>query len=138
MPQSNVDVVGDFIAHFNETRGEPSWELIDPDVELVIDPSGNLTPPLLGHKGIRVYLKQLGEVFDRLRLEVDDVVDAGELVVVLGRLRAHGKASDIDVEQPMGWVFRVRDGRIDVVRTYVRPDEALVAAGLRPPTTSTS
>jgi ketosteroid isomerase-like protein len=100
-------------------------------VEWVIDPSGNLAGPYHGYDGVRVYLKQLQDALDELRLEIDEVVDAGDPVVALGRMRVHGKRSDITVEQQLALLCRVRSRRIVMPRTYTRPAEALEAAGLR-------
>jgi ketosteroid isomerase-like protein len=128
--QENVGIVRAAIDGYNET-GELPWDLIDPDVEWVIDPSGNLAGPYHGHDGVSLYLKQLHDALDRLRLEIDEFVDAGDSVVALGRMRVHGKRSDVTVEQQMALLCRVWNGRILTLRTYIRQAEALEAAGLR-------
>ena len=130
MSQENVEVVRRAIDQYNEA-GDLPWDLVDPEVEWVIDPSGNLVGPYFGHDGVRAYLKQLHDALDRLRLEIDEFVDSGASVVALGRMRVHGKRSGITVEQPMALLCRVADGRIVTLRTYIRPAEALGAAGLR-------
>ena len=130
MSQEHAEIVRAAVDHYNAT-GDLPWDLIDAEVEWVIDPSGNLAAPYLGHDGVRAYLKQLQDAFDRLRLEINEVVEAGNSVVALGRMRVRGKRSGITVEQPMALLCRVRDGRIVVLRTYIRPAEALEAAGLR-------
>jgi ketosteroid isomerase-like protein len=119
MSQENVEIVRAAIDGYNQT-GELPWDLIDPEVEWVIDPSGNLAGHYRGHDGVRVYLKQLHDALDRVRLEIDEVVDAGDCVVALGRMRVHGKRSDITVEQPMSLLCRVRDGQIVTLRSYIR------------------
>ena len=75
--------------------------------------------------------RQLHDALDRLRLEIDEVVDAGDSVVALGRMRVHGKRSDITVEQQMALLCRLQNGQIVALRTYIRPAEALKAARLR-------
>ena len=42
-----------------------------------------------------------------------------------------GTGSGIDLERRFGWVFRIEDGLIREVRTYLSREEALEAAGLR-------
>jgi ketosteroid isomerase-like protein len=51
-------------------------------------------------------------------------------VVVLCRIRNRGRSSGMTVEQPVGWVYRLREGRIVTGRVYFRPAEALEAVGL--------
>ena len=56
---------------------------------------------------------------------------AGDRVLAVGRVRTRGKASGVDTEAPVGYVADFRDGKFVRVRTYLAPDEALEAAGLR-------
>ena len=69
------------------------------------------------------------------RIDVDELVDAGDTVVWIGRYWTRGRYSDaahseIAGEIPVGWVIRIRDGRIVYARMYLRPAEALEALGL--------
>lgn len=124
------------IAHFNET-GELLWELYDPQVELVIDAFANLAGTYLGHEGLRSYLDELTTLRPlQARIEIDEVVDAGDSVVVLARYWTRGRysdatASELAGEFPVGGVFRMRGGRIVCLRTYLRAAEAVEAVGLR-------
>jgi ketosteroid isomerase-like protein len=129
MSRENVEIVRRVMEHVNQT-GEPLWEAIDPDVEWVIDPTGLLAGTYRGHEGIRTFLERLGEVFDNLHVEIDDLIDAGDSVVMLCRARNRGKGSGMTVEQAMGWVHQVREGRLVRGRVYFRPTEALEAVGL--------
>src|SRR5262245_24051172 len=129
MSQENVEVVRRGMDHLNRT-GEPLWDLLDPEVEWIIDPIGLLAGTYRGHQGVLEFLKRLGEGFDEFHIEVDDTIDAGDSVVVLCRTRTRGRGSGLTVEQPAGWVCRVREGRVVTARVYFRPAEALEAAGL--------
>ena len=130
MSQENVEIVRRSFEHQSAT-GEPLWELIDPEVEWVIDPTGLLAGTYRGHEGVKTFLERLMEAFDRAEFEIDRLVDVGESVVVLGRMRIHGKGSGVTAEQSAGWVTRVRRGAIVSTRVYFRQAEALEAAGLR-------
>ena len=67
--------------------------------------------------------------FETFATRVDRIIDAGEHVVVLTRIRARGRASGADVDAKVGAIFTLRDAKI--VR-YVLTDsrEALEAVGL--------
>jgi ketosteroid isomerase-like protein len=130
MSQENVEVVRRSVEHLNAT-GEPLWEVIDPEVEWVIDPTGLLAGTYRGHEGVKTFLERLMEGFDRAEFEIDRVVDIGESVLMLGRVRTHGRGSGVTAEQAVGWVTRVRRGAIVSVRLYFRQAEALEAVGLR-------
>jgi uncharacterized protein len=129
MSQQNVEIVRRVIDHYN--AGELLWEAIDPNVEWVIDPVAFVAGTYRGHEGLRNLFGVLAEAFDRVQLHFDRYVDAGDLVVALGRSKVHGERSGVTTGQPLGYVFRVRDGRIVAARAYAeRPEDALEAAGL--------
>ena len=49
---------------------------------------------------------------------------------MLGRLRARGRASGMDLDVPMGFVWTLRDGKVVRARTFSEQADALRAAGL--------
>jgi hypothetical protein len=56
-------------------------------------------------------------------------------VLLLGQVRAHVSVSDIvgsdmTVEQLVGWVYRLRGGRVVAARMFLRHEEALGGVGL--------
>jgi ketosteroid isomerase-like protein len=74
----------------------------------------------------------MDEVWEQFHTEPDELIDAADRVVVIGRLIGKGRASGVEVEQPIAEVWTVRDGRI--VRgelNYTDRGKALEAAGLR-------
>ena len=83
-----------------------------------------------GHEGVKEFFERLREGFDETHVEIDELIDAGDSVVLLCRIRNRGRSSGMTVEQPTGWVSEVREGRIVRSRVYFRPAEALEAAGL--------
>jgi uncharacterized protein len=68
--------------------------------------------------------------FAEYSFELEDVLDAGEQVVVVSRDRGRGKTSGVEVEHRWGWVVSVDAGRIARTVLYPSPEEALEAAGL--------
>jgi uncharacterized protein len=129
MSQENVEIVRRFLEHVNRT-GEPPWEMLDPEVEWIIDPTGLLAGTYRGQDGVKEFFERLRESFDETHVEIDDLIDAGDSVVALGRFRARGIGSGMTVEQPVGWVYQVRNGRMVRGRAYFRQVEALKAVGL--------
>jgi ketosteroid isomerase-like protein len=129
MSQENVESVRRFLEHVNRT-GEPLWEMLDPEVEWIIDPTGLLAGTYRGRDGVKEFFERLRESFDETHVEIDDLIDAGDSVVALSRIRAHGIGSGMTVEQPVGWVYQVRKARMVRGRVYFRPVEALEAVGL--------
>jgi hypothetical protein len=48
----------------------------------------------------------------------------------MGRFRARGRASGVDLDVPLGVFTRLRRGKIVYTRFFSEPEEALEAAGL--------
>src|SRR4029450_6407448 len=83
-----------------------------------------------GHDGLMQFLAEMTQDFEEVRFEIDEAHDAGEQVVGIGRVRARGRASGVDLNAPLGVHTRVRDKRIVYTRMFSEPAEALKAAGL--------
>ena len=124
-----MEIVQRYFDHFNET-GEPLWTDIDPDAVFEIDRESCVAGTYRGHEGIRELLRLTAEVFDQFRYEVDDLVDAGDSVLVLARLHARGVQSGATGAQHGAIVFQIRDGLIVAYRSYFDRREALAAVGL--------
>jgi hypothetical protein len=66
--------------------------------------------------------------------EAVELISAGAETVVLGaRIEGLSEIGDVPVHGQIFNVFRVRDGRIVAVADYARREDALAAAGARPP-----
>ena len=83
-----------------------------------------------GHEGLERFIGELTEDFEEVRFEIEETREAGEGVVGIGRFRARGRASGIDINVPLGVFTRVRRGKIVYTRLFSEPAEALEAAGL--------
>jgi ketosteroid isomerase-like protein len=68
---------------------------------------------------------------DDLRIEPEQLIDAGEQVVVSMRISGRGKLSGAHVELTLTSVSLLRDGNIVRGRNYSEKAEALEAVGLR-------
>ena len=64
------------------------------------------------------------------RLEIDEIIDAGDHVVVIGRQRGFGKETGAEVELPTAIVYSLRNSTIIRGEAFDSRAEALEAAGL--------
>src|SRR5204862_4976381 len=131
MSQENVEIVRRALEAF--TRGDIAAALVpvDPAVEIyppVEDP--DMDDVYRGHEGARKYLEQWLEPWEEFQFETEELIDAGDQVVVTYRQRGRGKGSGIEIENTRAAVATMRDGK--VIRGRVYPDRAaaLKAAGL--------
>jgi ketosteroid isomerase-like protein len=70
------------------------------------------------------------EAWAERTLEPEQVLDAGDKVVVLLHEKRTGRDSGVPVESHTGVVFEIRDGLIVRIQGFMDPAAALEAAGL--------
>jgi ketosteroid isomerase-like protein len=78
---------------------------------------------------VRQYFDDLAESWELSWVVADRYLDAGDSVVVFGRIHGRGKASELELEIPAAWVWKVRDGLVTYMHVYTHESEALEAAG---------
>ena len=112
------------------------WEFVlanaAPDVE-VYSRFGSLTgEPYRGHDGVRAWLAELRENFERFDVWLDEAREAGDdRVVAIGGVSWRARGSGIDMEERLGWVYEFRDRQVLRMLFYASPSDALEAVGLR-------
>jgi ketosteroid isomerase-like protein len=131
MSEENVEVVRDAFDAWN--RGDrDSWLAAwDEDGEFYPLRSQVEGRPYRGHEGLRQFWVEIGAVWAGARLSMDEIRDAGDRFVALGRLTAGGRAGGAELDVPLGIVGAVRNGKVVYARFFSDPAEALEAAGLR-------
>ena len=131
MSQENVEIVFRVIDAWNCDEQERVIRFLDPEV--VFDATRRVINPMtyIGMQGMRLMLADRDEVWEEFRTELDEFVDAGDRVVVIGRWVGRGKGSGVEVQQPTAHVFTLRSRRIVRVEIFGTRAEALEAAGLR-------
>jgi ketosteroid isomerase-like protein len=84
-----------------------------------------------GRQGIRDYFDTLGDVFDDMQIEIEEITDVSEdrLVVEL-RVSGRGKGSGVNVEQRNGQVWTIVDSKVARIDSYMNSTDAFDAAGL--------
>jgi ketosteroid isomerase-like protein len=130
MSSENVALVRSGYEAFNRDGWEAIVEFLTPDV--VWDEAG-LFPDrdsFHGHDGIRELARQNEELWEGLRVEVDDVIPVGEdKVVVLLRTIARGQGSGVEVDFTFAHLWTIRDGKGCRVEPFSDREAALRAAG---------
>ena len=83
-----------------------------------------------GVEGTREFLADWVGAWEDWRLEVRDLVDAGDDVVAIVHQSGRSKATGLEVEMDFAMVWTMEDGKQTRMRMYADPDEALRAVGL--------
>jgi ketosteroid isomerase-like protein len=101
----------------------------DFEVEL-ISGTGSLRPPARGPQGLAEAWRAWLEAGESYYIEVEEVIDAGDQVVSLVRVRAQTTRDAVAVEHQSAAVWSVRENKVARVRFYLNREQALEAAGL--------
>jgi ketosteroid isomerase-like protein len=110
-----------FMEHFSE----------DVDYRAVVGAIDDVGP-IHGKDALRAFLQDWIDTFDRFRMELVELIDAGEdTVVAVERFAGRARLSGVETDQIIGDVFTIRNGKISRGREYLTPQQALEAAGLR-------
>jgi uncharacterized protein len=130
MSRRNVEVVRELYEAFNEGALDSVLEAANPDLEF--DASDRLPDEgvMRDREAYRRFLERTFETWAQFRVQVDELVDAGDAVVALGRTAGVGQVSRATVEERTAHVIWLRDGRPYRLKVFVDRDEALRAAGL--------
>jgi ketosteroid isomerase-like protein len=125
----NVELVRSSYERDAESFG-PQWDTIDPGFEyhtLSTEPDAGI---YRGHDGFRELLSKWTEMFDELRFEAHEFIDAGEYVIVPSRLRGKGRGSGVEIDARYVLVWKLRDRLCVECREYTTTAAALEALGL--------
>jgi ketosteroid isomerase-like protein len=130
MSERNMQILRETLAAFNSGDLERILHFVHPEFEGVVPPEYSAEPDTYrGHEGIRRYFRTFEEVMEEVRFEPERFWQAGDAVAVTMRLTAKGRQTSIPVEQRLAQVWRLRDGRVVGVQSYVSVSEALEIAG---------
>jgi ketosteroid isomerase-like protein len=119
------------LEEFNRTGAIPSG-FYAPDFELhqassIVDTKGVFR----GADAATESLTELTDSFEDLTFEPEEILEApGGEVVVLIHTRGRGRASGMEIDNHIAWVWTFRDGLAVRMVVYEDPDEALAAVGI--------
>ena len=117
-------------------HGDLDFTFIDPDIEWDASQAGDLVPDLAdvywGHEGVRTYWRRWLEAWRDLEFEVQDILDAGdEIVVLICNQRQWGRYTGIATElPPYALVYTFRDAKVVRFRSFPDHESAVKAVGL--------
>ena len=133
MSAENVELVRQLVEAFNAQDAEAAAAVLTEDAEWrpAYTGGGAVEGAVYrGHDGFRRYLEDLSETWKEIEGLIDELREVGEQVLIFARIRFVGRASGLEMTQPITGLFSFREGKIAVAHYYVERAEALEAAGL--------
>jgi ketosteroid isomerase-like protein len=132
MSQENLEIVRNLVAALNAAD-------VPAMVERFYTPDAEFTPAVQaalegtvyrGSDQIRGYYEEMYGVWDQLRVDLEDLTDAGDAVLATGSVTVRGKTSGAEVSRPWTFLFELADGMVRRQRNFTDHAEALNAVGL--------
>jgi len=131
MSQENVEVVQRGIAAYNERDFDALRALNHPELVVDYSASRGLEAGIYrGQEEVFSMFQSFFDMFERISLEPDRFIDAGDAVVVPNSAYMRGRHG-VDTVARSTLVFEVRRGRVARICLYQETPEALEAVGLR-------
>jgi ketosteroid isomerase-like protein len=124
---TDIEVVKATFAAFAARDLQAVLALSDPEIEFtaVTGEHAGRTHPYRGHDGMRQYFRDVASVWEELRLTPREFREAGDMILVTGRVSARSRSRS--VSGSTGWIWRVRDGKVVYVRVYASAADAIAA-----------
>jgi ketosteroid isomerase-like protein len=124
--QADEQLIRDAFLRWNEGERESLSDVVGPETEI----RSALTPVRLrGREGLRKWFAEIDEQFQSWKIEVRTLEErAPGRFFGDGAIRARGRHSEMDLEQPVSWMIEVRDGRLVRFENYIGPDAAATAS----------
>jgi ketosteroid isomerase-like protein len=129
MSQENVEIARRAFAYEIYGVGDRA------EAEAIFDPHVVMNPidegPSYGPDEMRYDWERWATAFDDLRVTVEEIIDAGDRVVLVAHHQGRGRGSGIEVDARFYEVYTLREGKVSRVDEYTEREPALEAAGLR-------
>jgi ketosteroid isomerase-like protein len=84
-----------------------------------------------GPEGYQEFVGWLGSEFERARVEIRELIEAGDQVLASVTLRGRGRQSGVEASWDVWHLWTVQDGKVVHGQAFITRREALEAAGLR-------
>ncbi len=129
MSQQNVQRVREAYEFVNENH-EPDFELLDVDIQWHTRADLPDSATYRGHQGVTALMDEwFRGAFEDVRVDVEELIDAGDRVVVVLLMHGQLRGSSRMVEMPETHVLTMRDGKTTEIHEYQTKAEALEAVG---------
>lgn len=132
MASANVDIVRRAQEAIGRRDIEAPGVLMAPECEIRPLRAAVESTVFRGPNGAAKWIASWDESWEDLSAEAVTFRDGSDWVLVLGRIRARGRSSGVDLDVRAAAVWRLRDGLITGISVYTDRGDALAGLGLDP------
>lgn len=121
---TNAEIVRRAFERWNTDR-DTFIEIVHPEVEIsVASTAVTGGVPFRGHDGFRRWVATMEESFEVWELCPQTFEERGESVLVLGSMCVRGRGSGLELDQEVGWIVDLRNGKLLRLRSFMSHDVA--------------
>jgi ketosteroid isomerase-like protein len=131
MSQENLEVARRCLELFGRGEMEALLRYVDPAIETNEGAELPGAASYFGHAGLAMAYDHWASQWDDLRIELEELIDAGRDVIAVTRHHGTGRASGAAVQAVVAYVFTVEDGKFVRMRIFNTKTQALEAVGPR-------
>jgi ketosteroid isomerase-like protein len=132
MSDANVDLARRSFEAWSQRDGEWFVGNCTPDFEFVpavitgVEGQGGA---VRGAEQIRQFFAELDDPWESFVTDIAEYREVGEQLICVGRLRAKGRGSGVELDQPIAMVLWFRDDKIARAHSFLDVAAAIEAAG---------
>lgn len=127
MPDANVELIRAAYGAWNRGDLETALRHVHPEVEFVQDPRIPGAVSLVGRDAVRAWLESFEETWESFQVATERIESIGDRILVIARLTARGRSSEVEVQQRVGHVLTMRNGQTIRWTSFADADEAAEA-----------
>ena len=124
MEQGLSELVQLWIEAYNDRDFEAMAALADPRIEWVVAREHPAATTHRGTEAILSYLEDWGRTLPGMTYVSDEIVERGDRVLTVGRLRGSGSGSGAEVDVRIATISTFAEGRAVRVEEFLDPEEA--------------
>jgi ketosteroid isomerase-like protein len=135
MSQENVEIVKRLLEAYDQGGFAATGDFLHPDFEMSSPPEQPDSGTYRGAAALR-YMQEWQSIFDSFRSGVEELIDAGDDVIVAVREHVKARGSDVELGKTYYAVCTVRDEKVLRLQWFSDRQEALDAVGQREQTST--
>ena len=125
MSEANVEVVRRLFELYASGGIEPTLELMDEDIVIVIPPEMSAEPDTYrGHEGVRRYFAGFEGMLEDVRYEALELIPEGKYVLARARLAGRGVSSGLEVDLQTVVAHTLEGGKVTRIEPYTDLESA--------------
>ena len=130
MSEGNVDLARRALELFNSGDRDALAAVTAPNAEIVPMRAALEGTVFSGETAFAEFWEAIDDTWEYTHIDAEEILDCGEKVLIVGRLRGRTRSTEVEVDSPMGWVLAFDGDKVASLRTYTDIAEAREAAGV--------